>query len=127
MLQLWRKNQAEKKSSDPTPALFTDSGFATLNHTVISTSNCGNPALRLFGFGPVAPGKSRWQSSPPPPPKHSDAPRLSLPRTLDGFGIGYIIKDDAISVCASSKHLQTSRFLETLSGYLDEIRGLIIA
>lgn len=99
MLQLWRKNQAENKLSDPTPALFSDSGFSTINHTVLSTSNCGNPALRLFGFGPVAP---------------------------DGFGIGYIIKDDAISVCASSKHLQTKRFLETLEGYLDEIRGLII-
>jgi hypothetical protein len=39
----------------------------------MSTSNCGNPALRLFGFGPVA---------------------------ADGYGIGYIIKDDGISVYA---------------------------
>lgn len=36
-----------------------------LSLNVISTSNCGNPSLRLFGFGPVCP---------------------------QGFGIGYIIK-----------------------------------
>lgn len=81
------------------PELFRDGGFATLNHTILSTSNCGNPALRLFGFGPVAP---------------------------DGFGIGYIIKDDAISVCASSKHLQTARYLRTLEAYLDRVSELII-
>jgi hypothetical protein len=34
--------------------------------------NCGNPALRLFGFGPVA---------------------------ADGYGIGYIIKEDRLSLC----------------------------
>lgn len=53
------------------PAIFTDPGWALLNTSILSTSNCGNPALRLFGFGPVA---------------------------ADGYGIGYIIKDDGISV-----------------------------
>lgn len=57
------------------PRIFTDRGWKTLNHTVISTSNCGNPALRLFGFGPVV---------------------------SDGFGIGYIIKEDGIAVSVSS-------------------------
>lgn len=37
------------------PNIFRDKGYQTLNRTVLSTSNCGNPALRLFGFGPVAP------------------------------------------------------------------------
>jgi carnitine O-acetyltransferase len=36
------------------PEIFRDKGYATINHTVLSTSNCGNPCLRLFGFGPVA-------------------------------------------------------------------------
>lgn len=40
--------------------------------------------------------------------------------------MGYIIKDDAISVCAASKHLQTSRFLNTLTEYLDDIQRTII-
>ncbi len=53
------------------PSIFTDHGWNILNTSIISTSNCGNPALRLFGFGPVA---------------------------ADGYGIGYIIKDDGISV-----------------------------
>ncbi|KAG9293681.1 hypothetical protein G9A89_019018 [Geosiphon pyriformis] len=76
-----------------------DSGWQTLNHTVISTSNCGNPALRFFGFGPVV---------------------------ADGFGIGYIIKDEEISFCASSKHRQTRRFLQTLENYLSDVRLLLI-
>lgn len=53
------------------PAIFTDPGWATLGTSILSTSNCGNPALRLFGFGPVA---------------------------ADGYGIGYIIKEDGISM-----------------------------
>lgn len=53
------------------PSIFTDHGWSILNTSIISTSNCGNPALRLFGFGPVA---------------------------ADGYGIGYIIKDDGVSM-----------------------------
>jgi carnitine O-acetyltransferase len=64
---LWDRVHKDEK----TPKIFTDSGWSTMNHTVISTSNCGNPALRLFGFGPTV---------------------------GNGFGIGYIIKDDGIAV-----------------------------
>ncbi|KAH9948648.1 acyltransferase ChoActase/COT/CPT [Amylocystis lapponica] len=81
------------------PAIFTDSGWHTLNTSILSTSNCGNPALRLFGFGPVA---------------------------ADGYGIGYIVKDEGISVCASSKHLQTRRFLDTLRGYLVDVQRVLV-
>ncbi|GEQ67064.1 hypothetical protein JCM33374_g727 [Metschnikowia sp. JCM 33374] len=76
------------------PEIFADHGWDKLNNTVLSTSNCGNPSLRLFGFGPVS---------------------------ANGFGIGYIIKDDSISICASSKHRQTERFLVTLESYLIEV------
>lgn len=81
------------------PDIFTDPGYDLLGTSIISTSNCGNPALRLFGFGPVA---------------------------ADGYGIGYIIKDDGISVCASSKHLQTRRFLATLASYLKEVQSQLV-
>ncbi|CAE7114775.1 unnamed protein product [Rhizoctonia solani] len=81
------------------PAIFSDPGWSLLNTSILSTSNCGNPALRLFGFGPVA---------------------------AEGFGIGYIIKDDGISVCATSKHLQTRRYLDTLSSYLLDVQQLIL-
>jgi len=80
------------------PALFADSGWDKLNTTILSTSNCGNPSLRQFGFGPTS---------------------------GDGFGIGYIIKDGSISICASSKHRQTSRYIDALETYFLEIRKLL--
>ncbi|KAI8987359.1 acyltransferase ChoActase/COT/CPT [Mycotypha africana] len=92
---LWdRLYKNEKK-----PQIFTDAGWKTLNNTVISTSNCGNPALRLFGFGPVV---------------------------SNGFGIGYIIKEDRISFAASSKHRQTERFLQSLKNYLIDIKTMLL-
>ena len=87
-----------KQPSQKMPALFADSGWDKINTTIISTSNCGNPALRHFGFGPSS---------------------------ADGFGIGYIIKDDSVSICASSKHRQTKRFIDALEGYFLEIRRLL--
>ena len=80
------------------PAIFADGGWDKINNTILSTSNCGNPALRQFGFGPTS---------------------------GDGFGIGYIIKNDTISICASSKHRQTKRFVDALESYLLEIRKLL--
>lgn len=99
-----RISPSPSHSLSPTPAhrqlpsLFSDGGWAILNTTIISTSNCGNPSLRQFGFGPTS---------------------------GDGFGIGYIIKDDGISICASSKHRQTKRFVHALESYLLEIRRLL--
>lgn len=78
--------------------IFKDPGYGLLNHSVLSTSNCGNPALRLFGFGPVVD---------------------------DGYGLGYIIKDDGLSIVGSSKHRQTRRFLDCLRSYLFEIQRLL--
>ncbi|KAH6905792.1 carnitine acetyl transferase [Coprinopsis sp. MPI-PUGE-AT-0042] len=107
LLQRELNGSLEANADDPAPkpapatklpAIFTDPGWPLLSTSILSTSNCGNPALRLFGFGPVA---------------------------AEGFGIGYIIKEDGISVCASSKHLQTRRFLDTLQGYLHEIQRML--
>ena len=82
------------------PLLFADPGWDKLNNTILSTSNCGNPSLRQFGFGPTS---------------------------GEGFGIGYIIKDEGISICASSKHRQTKRFVDALETYLLEIRRVLKA
>lgn len=87
-----------RSPSQRMPSLFADAGWDKINNTIISTSNCGNPSLRQFGFGPTS---------------------------GDGFGIGYIIKDDSISICASSKHRQTKRFVDALESYLLEIRKLL--
>ncbi|KAL0083511.1 acyltransferase ChoActase/COT/CPT [Phycomyces blakesleeanus] len=91
---LWNRMNKDTKK----PLIFTDSGWKVLGHTMISTSNCGNPALRLFGFGPTV---------------------------SDGFGIGYIIKEDGISFAASSKHRQTERLLKTLEKYLLDIQIML--
>lgn len=94
-----RSSPASSSSTDIImPAIFRDGGYSTLGHSTLSTSNCGNPCLRLFGFGSVVP---------------------------DGFGIGYIIKDDGLSICASSKHLQTQRYLDTLRSYLLEVQRML--
>ncbi|VVT53105.1 uncharacterized protein SAPINGB_P003406 [Magnusiomyces paraingens] len=79
------------------PAIFADPGWDKLNNTILSTSNCGNPALKLFGFGPTSP---------------------------EGYGLGYIIKENSITICASSKHRQTKRLLDTLNSYFLEVRTL---
>ena len=89
---------SRNRENHPLPMIFSDGGWDKLNTTVLSTSNCGNPALRHFGFGPTS---------------------------GDGFGIGYIIKDDSISICVSSKHRQTRRFIDTLESYLMEIRRVL--
>lgn len=60
-----------KRLNAKIPSIFTDPGYSHLSTSILSTSNCGNPALRLFGFGPV---------------------------TAEGYGIGYIIKEDGISM-----------------------------
>ena len=80
------------------PAIFSDGGWDKINNIVLSTSNCGNPSLRHFGFGPTS---------------------------ADGFAIGYIIKDDTVSFCASSKHRQTARLMYNLELYLLEIRKVL--
>ncbi|KAF9508376.1 hypothetical protein BS47DRAFT_1397852 [Hydnum rufescens UP504] len=87
-------NQSNNGTGPPT--LFTDPGWHLLNTSILSTSNCGNPALRLFGFGP--------------------SHRMDL--GLDTSS------RDAISICASSKHLQTRRFLDTIAQYLQDVQPL---
>ena len=89
---------AGKQPTQQMPALFADGGWDRINNTILSTSNCGNPALRHFGFGPTS---------------------------GDGFGIGYIIKDDSVSICASSKHRQTQRYVDAVESYFLEIRKLL--
>lgn len=75
------------RDSMPLPPIFNDRSWKLLNTNVMSTSNCGNPCLKSFGFGPV---------------------------TANGFGIGYIIRDNSISIVVSSRHRQTQRFVSLI-------------
>lgn len=87
-----------EKTDNRIPPFFHSEPYKMLNHTVLSTSNCGNPSLRLFGFGPVV---------------------------QDGFGIGYIIKDHGLQYSVSSHHRQTQRYVDTLEKILLEIQELM--
>jgi hypothetical protein len=87
-----------EKNGIPTPDFFSSAAYKKLNQTVLSTSNCGNPSLRLFGFGPVV---------------------------QDGFGIGYIIRDNGIQYSISSKHRQTKRFASALKRTLTDMGDLL--
>lgn len=88
-----------EKNGLPIPAFFHSKPWKLLNHTVLSTSNCGNPALAGFGFGPVVP---------------------------DGLGIGYIIKDHQLHYSISSKHRQTRRYAYTLESVLRDMAKLFL-
>lgn len=87
-----------EKNGIPTPAFFHSTAYKKLNHTILSTSNCGNPSLRFFGFGPVV---------------------------QDGFGIGYIIREKGLQYSISSKHRQTERFAHTLKQTLIDMGKLL--
>ncbi|TIB66939.1 hypothetical protein E3P77_01909 [Wallemia ichthyophaga] len=102
-----KEQVAEKKNNTtnntpptpPKPSLYADPGYSLGTTDVLSTSNCGNPALRLFGFASTS---------------------------ASGFGIGYIVRDSSISLCVSSKHRQTNRFVETIQAYLVEVEQMLI-
>lgn len=107
---IWKKYTADDPDTDESgsdvtvsevskelPLIFANSAWDKLNLSIISTSNCGNPALRLFGFGPV---------------------------DSNGFGFAYIIKADSITVCACTKHRQTQRYLNALESYYMEIENI---
>lgn len=87
-----------EKNGLPVPDFFNSEAWKMLNHTILSTSNCGNPSLALFGFGPVVP---------------------------DGLGIGYIIKDACLHYAICSKHRQTTRYAMTLEAVLKEMAKLL--
>lgn len=60
-------------------------------------ANCGNPALDYFGITPSIPS---------------------------GFGLGYIIKDNYITIVGSSQWRQTGRFLDTLERVFVHLRQI---
>lgn len=63
-------------------------------------SNCGNPALYLFGIPPAVD---------------------------QGFGIGYIIHKDKILLTICSKFRQNERFLNTLTQIINEFKGMLLS
>lgn len=50
---------------------------------------------------------------------------LTIFFSVDGFGIGYIIKDDGIQFSVSSKHRQTLRYVNMLENVLMDLKRLL--
>lgn len=73
--------------NDKIPPFIFNPLLETLYKPELIAANCGNPALDYFGITPSIPS---------------------------GFGFGYIIKDDYITIVGSSQWRQTKRFLDTL-------------
>ena len=80
---------------------------------VISTSNCGNPALRLFGFGPVdrdgfGVGSRPSRRAAPCELARQRPGARARARALGGDAAGslgrrYLIKEDNVQFCATSR------------------------
>lgn len=84
------------------PRIFKDPAFARSCHWTLSTSHCGSAALSLFGFGPVV---------------------------ADGFGLGYMIKNDCINCNITSKYthrlMSSSIFCTMLESSLLQLKAIV--
>lgn len=87
----------EQTSKEHIP-FFSNDLIERLVQPELLISNCGNPALRLFGIAPAVD---------------------------QGFGIGYIIHKDKVVVTVSSKFRQTERFLNTFQSVVKEIQSMV--
>eukprot|EP00697_Spironema_sp_BW2_P014032 gnl/Spiro4/4359_TR2164_c0_g1_i1.p1 gnl/Spiro4/4359_TR2164_c0_g1~~gnl/Spiro4/4359_TR2164_c0_g1_i1.p1 ORF type:complete len:670 (-),score=117.79 gnl/Spiro4/4359_TR2164_c0_g1_i1:121-1950(-) len=97
--KMWAKAVREGLySAANAPALFSDPGLTNYFTNVLSTSNCGSGQLKYFVFGPVTP---------------------------TGFGIGYMVHDDAIRFAVCSKFRETPLLIENLRQALVEIGALL--
>eukprot|EP00924_Labyrinthula_sp_SR-Ha-C_P000035 augustus_masked-scaffold_60-processed-gene-0.63-mRNA-1 protein AED:0.01 eAED:0.01 QI:57/1/1/1/1/1/3/58/636 len=88
-----------RASGEKVPDFFNSLGYKTLSKSVLSTSNCGNPSLRFFGFGPVC---------------------------QEGFGIGYIIKEDSINFTISTVSRHAQRYSKHLLEYLEQVHQILL-
>jgi carnitine O-acetyltransferase len=81
--------------------LFEDPAFTNSSRWLLSTSHCGSPSLKLFGFGPVE---------------------------REGYGIGYMIKTDRMMFNITSKyqHRSASVFGFMLQDALLKMRAIVL-
>ncbi|PRP84915.1 choline/carnitine O-acetyltransferase [Planoprotostelium fungivorum] len=85
------------------PGLFLDPAYKRSSHWVVSTSHCGSPSLSLFGFGPVV---------------------------LDGFGVGYMIKNNSMSfniTCKETSGASSALFASMLESSLLYLQSVALA
>ena len=75
------------------PSLFKGSAYRKSSHWNLSTSHCGSSSLSMFGFGPVV---------------------------ADGFGVGYMIKNNSASFTITSKYHHKATSCAIFSCILEE-------
>jgi carnitine O-acetyltransferase len=90
--------QMQRQAGYQRPSLFTDAAYGTHFASVLSTSNCGSPALDHFSFGPV---------------------------TSSGFGLGYMIKDNSIPVAVTSFQGKAQLFANGLRKSLSDMQQFV--
>lgn len=83
--------------TDTPPPLLFDNVLRSLFIPDLIASNCGNPAMRLFGITPA---------------------------NHNGFGIGYIVKHDETKISIISEYRQGERLLNTLEWVIYQIRQI---
>lgn len=87
--------------NETSPQIFTDPMYRFSSRWVLSTSHCGSSSLQFFGFGPVV---------------------------NDGYGIGYMIKNDEIDFNITSKfssNVSSRVFAHALEKALITIQSII--
>ncbi|XP_045131359.1 carnitine O-palmitoyltransferase 2, mitochondrial-like isoform X2 [Portunus trituberculatus] len=84
---LFALRKLAEASGSPMPDIFTDPAYAKINHIIISTSTLPSEEISFGGFAPVV---------------------------SDGFGVGYIIRDDELGCTVSTypPHCDGADFLE---------------
>lgn len=90
--------QMQRQAGYKRPTLFTDPSYGTHFASILSTSNCGSPALDHFSFGPV---------------------------TGSGFGLGYMIKDQNIPVAVTSFQRKAQLFADGLKKSLTDMQNFV--
>jgi carnitine O-acetyltransferase len=86
-----------KKHEMKLPAFFQDPTYATMGSSILSTSGLYSPYTALFGFGAV----------------HQD-----------GYGLGYMITSDSITVSVSNFNKDASQFAAVLSQSIKDLAEL---
>lgn len=97
---LWlAKHRRQKFPNYEIPEIFTDPAYSTFSSSILSTSNCGGVALDLFSFGPVVD---------------------------NGFGLGYIIKENSVHVNVTNFHGEAHSFSSMLERSLLDMSQLLL-
>lgn len=93
------KHRRQKFPNYEIPEIFTDRAYSTFTSSILSTSNCGGVALDLFAFGPVVD---------------------------NGFGLGYIIKENSVHVNVTNFHGEAYAYSSMLERSLLDMSQLLL-